>query len=287
MSHATRVLDFQALAHELLQTVEHKEDTIWSPAPEALAAVTERTALAAGRRHPEPQIGPQLPPGFETVAAPARPPAARPRIRRTRAAGLLEQISDLAEHVLAADGEPSTRSTPDSKTPPGSRAVELLAGLEADILTTWAEVTGATTRARRKPRTATSALRALVGVAGDLHPEDLEQLVYDASRWVSTARVALGWDVPVMALPDSWCPTCEHRNTLRVRADASSHVWCVGTLIGPPRGATVGVRWPGARIHAGRIQIDPTHVYRCQQRWDWRRHWRELLDASLDHAEAS
>lgn len=286
MSHDTRVLDFQALVHELLQAVEHKEDTIWSPAAEALVAVTERTALAAGRRHPEPQIGPQLPPGFETATAPARPPAARPRTRRTREPGLLVQIADLAAHVLAADGEPSTRSTPDSKTPPGSRAVELLAGIEAEILTAWAEVTGATVRARRKPRTGTSALRALVGVAGDLDPDDLERLIYDAGRWVSTARVALGWDVPVMALPDVWCPTCEHHGTLRVRADGSSDVWCTGTLLGPPHTAIRTV-WPGVRIHAGPLPVDRAQIYRCPQKWTWRRHWRELLDLTLDQQEAS
>ncbi len=75
-------------------------------------------------------------------------------------------------------------------------------------------------------------------------------------------------------------------NTLRVRADASSRVWCVGTLLGPPRGP-LATRWPGQRIHAGPITFDQTLVYRCPQTWDWKRYWRELLDQSHDHQEAS
>lgn len=69
---------------------------------------------------------------------------------------------------------------------------------------------------------------------------------------VARARIAAGYDAPIVPLRDVYCPLCG--GELRVRADASSSVWCAGTvpLAGPaledgpwPIGWTAcGARWP-------------------------------------------
>jgi hypothetical protein len=58
---------------------------------------------------------------------------------------------------------------------------------------------------------------------------------------VSHARIVLGYDAPVVPLRDVYCPDCG--GSMHVRADASSAVWCAGTvpLHGP---ATVDGAWP-------------------------------------------
>jgi hypothetical protein len=72
--------------------------------------------------------------------------------------------------------------------------------------------------------------------------------------FVARARVAAGYDAPVVTLRDRYCPMCS--GPLRVRADASSAVWCGGMLAvhGPPTAddpdrvplawAPCGARWP-------------------------------------------
>ncbi|GAA4626670.1 hypothetical protein GCM10023196_035830 [Actinoallomurus vinaceus] len=58
---------------------------------------------------------------------------------------------------------------------------------------------------------------------------------------VARARIAAGYDAPIVPLRDVYCPLCG--GELRVRADASSAVWCAGML--PIQGpAAEGESWP-------------------------------------------
>ncbi|MGI5418672.1 hypothetical protein [Actinomadura luteofluorescens] len=68
---------------------------------------------------------------------------------------------------------------------------------------------------------------------------------------VARARIAADYDAPITTLRDVYCPECG--GEMRVRADASSAVWCAGswTVEGPaPRGEVWPVRqrcgatWP-------------------------------------------
>lgn len=58
---------------------------------------------------------------------------------------------------------------------------------------------------------------------------------------VAHARIVLKYDAPVVPLRDVYCPLCG--GELRVRADASSSVWCAGLV--PVHGpALKGEAWP-------------------------------------------
>lgn len=268
MSHASRILDLAAIVDELLERVHHVEDVAWTPTREAVEAVAERAGVPAPRR-----IG-----SARTV-----------RRHVATAAGLLTQLADVADHTITATGEPSTRTAPESRTPPGSTVVELLDELHVDIVATWLRVEDAARAGEqrsRRPRSTDAALRGLVGLAADLDEPSLDALVRTASSWARQARVALGWDVPAIRLPGSRCPSCEGHNTLRALADGSV-AWCSGRLIGPAMPEQQPPpRWPGARIHAATVDIDPADVARCTQRWNVRRDWRILVDA-INHQEAS
>lgn len=64
---------------------------------------------------------------------------------------------------------------------------------------------------------------------------------------VAHARVVLKYDAPAIRLPDVYCPDCG--GEMRVRADASSAVWCAGAWIveGPAR---PNESWP-VRVRCG------------------------------------
>lgn len=235
MSHATRILDLSVLLDELLEHMDHAEDTTWVPSVEALAAVSARL----GR--PD--------------AAPTRLPSAGPRKRRVRAPGLLAQLGDLDGHAWAVAGDTSTRATPESRVPPGGHAVDALAALHGEVQALWAHVGGT-----GRPSTA-GALRGILGRAPDLDDTELEGVYRAVAGWARALRVELGWEVRVVSLPDVYCPECEQPGTLRVRADASSDVWCSGHLIGPARH---GEPWPRP----------------CGERWP-RHRWIALLDALI------
>lgn len=78
---------------------------------------------------------------------------------------------------------------------------------------------------------------------------------------VSHARIVLGYDAPMVPLRDVYCPECG--GSMHVRADASSAVWCAGTvpLHGP---ATVDGAWPIGWV-------------RCDAKWP-RGSWVKLLE---------
>jgi hypothetical protein len=78
---------------------------------------------------------------------------------------------------------------------------------------------------------------------------------------VARARIAAGYDAPIVPLRDVYCPLCG--GELRVRADASSSVWCAGMVpvAGP---ALEGEEWPIGWA-------------RCAARWP-RGSWVKLLE---------
>lgn len=88
-----------------------------------------------------------------------------------------------------------------------------------------------------------------------------EHLAYRLRQLVSRARVAAAYDAPVVALRDVYCPDCG--GPLKVRADASSAVWCAGMLDveGPP-------------LEGG---AQPIGQQRCPRSWP-RGGWVQLLD---------
>lgn len=285
MSHASRLLDLAAIVDELLERIRHVEDVPWEPTREAIDAVAQRA------RHEQHATG-----RIVRAVTPTRVPSRRDRRRHaTTTAGLLAQLGDLADHTITATGEPTTRTAPESRTPPGSTVVELLDELHVDILATWLRVETATRaerligsarRSPRRPRSTDAALRGLVGLAADLDEPAVDDLVRTAASWARQARVALGWDVPAIRLPGSRCPACEGHNTLRALADGSV-AWCSGQLIGPTLPELQPpARWPGARLHSGPVDVDAADVARCTQRWNVRRDWRILVDA-INHQEAS
>lgn len=77
---------------------------------------------------------------------------------------------------------------------------------------------------------------------------------------VSRARIAAGYDVPVVPLRDVYCPDCG--GSMHVRADASSAVWCAGT---------VPLHGPAAEDGAWPIGYE-----RCGAKWP-RGSWVKLL----------
>ena len=78
---------------------------------------------------------------------------------------------------------------------------------------------------------------------------------------VARARIAAGYDAPIVPLRDVYCPLCG--GELRVRKDASSSVWCAGML--PIQGpAAEGEEWPIGWA-------------RCAARWP-RGSWVKLLE---------
>lgn len=83
---------------------------------------------------------------------------------------------------------------------------------------------------------------------------------------VARARIATSYDAPVKVLRDVYCPECG--GEMRVRADASSAVWCAGTwtVEGP---AERGERWP--------------FTERCGAKWP-RGAWVALLDEATREA---
>jgi hypothetical protein len=54
--------------------------------------------------------------------------------------------------------------------------------------------------------------------------ETARRIVRRLGALVTTARIALDYDAPIVTLRDVYCPQCG--GDLRVRSDASSAVWC-------------------------------------------------------------
>lgn len=127
---------------------------------------------------------------------------------------LLHQLERAAipGEVYAEDADGTARRMPASCPPARLEAINLELALTA-----WAADT--VWRTHQPVRETTTAnLRALVGarVDSDHRLAILEQL----RRWVHQARVIASWERPPWR-PDTLCPACDKRGTIRVRLDLS------------------------------------------------------------------
>lgn len=84
-------------------------------------------------------------------------------------------------------------------------------------------------------------LRHMVALVAEVDERTAAAVVAATRRWVSAARLQVGYDAPVVRLRDIVCPDCG--GPLHVRSDASTPVWCTGrwTVEGP---ALPGDPWP-------------------------------------------
>jgi hypothetical protein len=135
---------------------------------------------------------------------------------------------------------------------PATSATDLLGDIIAGTDRLRAKLSAAAGRPTGAARTTSAQLRQLVGLALEVDDDLAARTVGQVRSWVSAARVCLGYDGPVVALRDMGCPECG--GELRVRADASTAVWCAGRpatkVQGPARWIAVqgpareGEDWP-------------------------------------------
>jgi hypothetical protein len=91
----------------------------------------------------------------------------------------------------------------------------------------WCDRTGLTCRP-----TTIQNLRALIGAATLMPPEQLADASWDAQSWVALARVTTGWDKPAFAPNENTCPLCAQRGGLRIRVgdgvtSSDAHAACL------------------------------------------------------------
>lgn len=104
-------------------------------------------------------------------------------------------------------------------------------------------------------------LRDLVGLALAADEHDVYRVLGRVRSWVSTAKIVLGYEAPIVPLRDMYCRHCGGQ--LLVRNDASSAVWCDGM---------VPVHGP-----AREDELWPIGWERCGASWP-RGSWVRLLD---------
>ncbi|MGH3381870.1 MAG: hypothetical protein ACRDP6_44795 [Actinoallomurus sp.] len=144
----------------------------------------------------------------------------------------------------------------ESKEPAAAAALELFLAIRAGVAE-LREQLGATGTAS----TTKHALRDIVGLTLTADEHDVHRVLGRVRSWVSTAKIVLGYEAPIVALRDMYCRYCGGQ--LLVRADASSAVWCDGT---------VPVQGP-----AREDELWPIDWQRCGASWP-RGSWVRLLD---------
>jgi hypothetical protein len=145
----------------------------------------------------------------------------------------------------------------ESREPAAAAAIELSLAIRVGV-NELREQLGATS-----PQPSTKrGLRELVGLALAADEHDAYRALGRVRSWVSTAKIVLGYEAPIVALRDMYCRYCGGQ--LLVRTDASSAVWCDGyvPIHGPAREDEL---WPIA-------------WERCDASWP-RGSWVALLDA--------
>lgn len=113
---------------------------------------------------------------------------------------------------------------------PATAALELMLDIRAGVNEIRKQL-GATTPEPSTKR----GLRELVGLAAVADEHDAYRVLGRVRSWVSTAKILLGYEAPIVPLRDMYCRHCGGQ--LMVRADASSAVWCDGyvPIHGPAR----------------------------------------------------
>lgn len=209
-------------------------------------------------------------------------PARRRERWTTTEPGLLVQLR-LAVPAGQLPGHPpdgTTHASAARSRPPGTTLpIETFEDLAAGIEQTVRRLRSLTGRSRGSRRPVAHMLRELPALLLDVDqkgaytvtPREAQRAVRDARGWVTTARLAMHYDVPIVDLPWRYCPECGGK--LRVRQDASSDVWCCGTgelVIGP---ANKDEPWP--LKHHG-----------CGAKWP-RHSWLTLLDETTTEEAAA
>ena len=140
----------------------------------------------------------------------------------TQQPSLLDQLRELArDPITEDDGSGGSRSIPESRTPEGSAAFELLLTIEAGSAW-WVSV------AFRHPlrQTVEGNLAALVGCATTAEQEQagyadtLARIAADVAGWRARAEEVTGWRDRARQ-PYVRCPVCNRLGTLRV--DLTEH----------------------------------------------------------------
>ena len=130
----------------------------------------------------------------------------KPKHHVTKHPSLLDQLRAAEQHA----GNDGTSGGYESRPAARLEAIATLNTIDSEVATwiTW----------RRRPvRGTTEAnLRAIVGIATDLGPDDRRELAGEVRRWLTWARVVTGWDSPPWR-PNVPCPMCGVKGGLRIR----------------------------------------------------------------------
>ncbi|NEA21599.1 hypothetical protein [Actinomadura bangladeshensis] len=150
---------------------------------------------------------------------------------------------------------------------PATSAVELYDDIRRGIDRLRCDLRAAAGRTWSGRKAPTEALRECVGLLLDVDDDTAKAAVQQVRGWVSTCRIFLGYDAPIVKLRDLVCGQCG--GGLHVRADASTAVWCAGHPPVPVEGpALPGVDWPPVKLPA---------VPGCGERYP-RGSWIRLLE---------
>lgn len=134
----------------------------------------------------------------------------------TRHPSLIDQLRAAETAGRGSDGHVSGY---ESRPAARLEAIATLTAIDSEVATwiTWR-------RHKLRPDTE-SNLRAVVGIATDLNPDDCRNLAEEVHRWLTWARVVTGWDSPPWR-PNVPCPMCATRGGLRIRL-LEEHACCL------------------------------------------------------------
>ncbi|TDD37856.1 hypothetical protein E1287_07305 [Actinomadura sp. KC06] len=150
---------------------------------------------------------------------------------------------------------------------PATSAVELYDDIRRGIDRLRRDLRQAAGRTWGGRKAPSDALRECVGLLLDVDDDTARDAVHQVRGWVSTCRIRLGYDAPIVKLRDLVCGQCG--GTLHVRADASTAVWCAGY----PTAHVTGPGWPGDEWGPVEYPAEPG----CGERYP-RGSWIKLLE---------
>lgn len=137
------------------------------------------------------------------------------RVHRVKMPPLIDQLGDEVEPGgIGADGKSIPSSRPSAKIDVIDRLVAITNGVN-----TWLSVY----EPGRTKEPIRDRLKALVGQPWT--DTELRDVVYDARRWLTWAKVSTGWDTRPWA-PNVQCLACGERGTLRIRLDPGN-AYCI------------------------------------------------------------